>query len=138
MSLMITVVIVVINEVLNSISFSLIKWIKFANLSTEAGALVKVMFICYFFNTAIILLLINMNLSEHEPTQFWGFINGQYTDYSPKWYSDVGYQIYQTFLVQMLMPYVFLLIELLTIGIFRGLDTGCTCNKQKTKTKNIH
>lgn len=36
------------------------------------------------------------------------------------------------------MPFVNLLIELLLIGIFKGLDTGCTCNKRKTKSKNIH
>lgn len=38
----------------------------------------------------------------------------------------------------MFMPYILLVVEVITIGINRGLDTGCTCNKRKTKAKNIH
>lgn len=94
MSIVITVVVIVINEVMTMITFSLIQWIKFANRSQETGAIVKVLFISYFFNTAIILLMVNMNMGEHSPDEVWSFINGRYKDYSPNWYKDIGYQIY--------------------------------------------
>jgi hypothetical protein len=99
MSTFITIVIIVVNEVLTAITFSLIPMVKFANKSQETGALTKVLFISYFFNTAVIILMVNMNMSEHSPQALWGFLQGRYTDYSAQWYNDVGYQIYQTYFV---------------------------------------
>lgn len=138
MSIIITVVVIVINEVLTAVTFSLIKWIKMGTRSQETAVIVKVLFITYFFNTAIILLMVNMNMGEHEPGEVWSLINGRYKDYSPNWYKDIGMQIYQTYFVQIFMPFVLLLIELLLLGINYGLDTGCTCNKRRSKTKNVH
>lgn len=83
MSIFITVVVIVVNEVLTSITFSLIAMIKFANKSQETGAITKVLFISYFFNTAVIILMVNMNMQEHSPQALWGFLKGRYTDYSP-------------------------------------------------------
>lgn len=58
------------------------------------GAIVKVLFLLYFFNTGIIILIVNMNLKEQYPTEVFGMFNGRYTDYSKKWYTNVGYMVY--------------------------------------------
>lgn len=123
---------------LSLISLSLIQWVKFATRSEEMAAVVKVVFVSQFFNTGIIILILNMNFGEHEPREFWGLFNGRYTDYSPRWYKDVGAQIYQTYFVQMLMPYINLLIEYLLLKLGHCLDGGCGCDKRKTKCKNLH
>lgn len=138
LSILITVIIIVINTVLSVISFSLIQWIKFATRAEEMAAIVRVVFVSQFFNTGIIILIMNMNFSEHQPQAFWKLFNGRYTDYSPRWYRDVGAQIYQTYFVQMLMPYINLLIEYLLLKLSHCLDGGCCCDKRRTKCKNLH
>lgn len=140
LSLLITVIIVVINEVLTVMIFSLVQTIKLANKSSEASIIFKLLFISYFFNTGVIILMINMTLHEHKPaaTVFNNMFTGRYSDYSPQWYTDVGYQIYQTYFVQMFMPWVWLLIEVVQNTINKGVDTGFTFNILKTRSKNIH
>ena len=91
MSLIISIVIVVINQVLTVVSLSLIQWIKYQTKSAETSALVKALFILLFFNSGIIILIMNMDFeSEHEPSELLSLFNGRYTDYSPMWYRDVG------------------------------------------------
>ena len=90
MSLYITIVIIVINEVLNIVTESLVRWIRFATKAEEMSLVVKIVFITQFFNTAIIIMIVNFNFSEHSPQAIWGLFNGRYTDYSPLWFKYVG------------------------------------------------
>lgn len=81
----------------------------------------------------------NMNLVlEHEPQIVFSFFDGRYTDFSPFWYQDVGDQIYQTYFIQMLMPFINLIIEFTMVNIFHCMDSGICCDKRKSKSKNIH
>jgi hypothetical protein len=53
--------------------------------------------------------------------------NGRYTDYNKKWYTHVGYMIYQTYFVQIFMPYFWLGLEYVYyMKLFHYLDTGCS------------
>lgn len=113
LSILITVITVVVNLIISSLTNYLIKSVKYPSITDEMGAVVKVVFIAQFFNTGIIILILNMNLKEHSPKEFWSLFSGRYTDYDPMWYKDVGDQIYQTYWLQMLMPYINFLIELL-------------------------
>ena len=45
-----------------------------------------------FFNTGILLLLVNANL-EDVSVILSPFFDGKYYDYSPEWYGTVGYTI---------------------------------------------
>lgn len=90
----ITFVIVFVNFLMARITYALIQWVKFANKSEEMGAIVKVLFLCYFFNTGISILIVNMNFKEQYPNELFKIFNGRYTDYSEKWYRNVGYMIY--------------------------------------------
>lgn len=38
----------------------------------------------------------------------------------------------------MIMPYINLLIEVLLVGLFQCMDSGCCCRKKKTGCKNYH
>lgn len=55
-------------------------------------------FIAQFFNTGILLLLVNANLSEHTwvPGSQSVLSVGQFFDYAPQWYVDVGFKLVQT------------------------------------------
>ena len=65
-----------------------------------------VVFIVQFFNTAILLLLVNANLSE---TRLWGLnkiFTGPYTDFSQDWYNDVGVIIVSTMVIGAIFPLI--------------------------------
>ena len=53
------------------------------------------MFLAQFFNTAIIILLVNANLGEVKflPKDVKGLFNGPFYDYYPEWYNDVGLKV---------------------------------------------
>jgi hypothetical protein len=60
----ITLTVILVNFIVGQLTYKLIQWIKMANKSEEMGAVVKVLFLLYFFNTGIIILIVNMNLKE--------------------------------------------------------------------------
>ena len=55
-----------------------------------------------FFNTGILLVLVNANLSDVSII-LGTFFDGKFYDYSPDWYGTVGYTIVQTMLVNSVM-----------------------------------
>ena len=66
------------------------------------------MFLAQFFNTAIIILLVNANLGEVHflPKNIKGMFNGPFYDYYPEWYNDVGLKVMQTMVIGMVLPIV--------------------------------
>ena len=46
-----------------------------------------------FFNTGILLLLVNANLEDVSVILSTIMFDGKYYDYSPEWYGTVGYTI---------------------------------------------
>jgi len=92
-------------------------------------------FAAQFFNTALLLLLINANMTEHKPYFLTKYLNGNYYDYSVNWYYNVGEVIVQTMTINALLPYI-------TIGMGFGIPwlkmkldskfTGDPYNTKKT------
>lgn len=56
-----------------------------------------------FFNTGILLVLVNANLEDVSVILSKILFDGKFYDYSPKWYSTVGYTMVQTMLVNAFM-----------------------------------
>ena len=71
MGLYITLVVVIVNDLLCRITESLVRWIRYATKAEEMGMVVKIVFITQFFNTAIIIMIVNFNFKEHSPTLIW-------------------------------------------------------------------
>jgi len=63
-----------------------------------------------FFNTAIVILLANANLSEAIPF-LSGVFNGQFNDYSFDWYSDVGSILVVSMIINAVTPIIEFWIE---------------------------
>jgi hypothetical protein len=91
MGIMIAIFIVVINLILQMIIIRLVDWIGEDTHSQQLETITNLVFIAQFFNTGILMLLINANMTEHQPTFITSMLNQDYYDYVPKWYSDVGY-----------------------------------------------
>lgn len=67
--------------------------------SEQLASITNGVFIAQFFNTGILLLLVNGNMTEHEPYFITKYIKGPFYDYQPLWYSNVGFKIVQTMLI---------------------------------------
>ncbi len=80
-------------------------------------------FAAQFFNTAILILLVYANLEEVYPVA-GQLLNGEFGDYSPRWYTLVGNQIVQTMLLGAFIPIITEIIGKLTAGFARCRDRG--------------
>ena len=92
-------------------------------------------FIAQFFNTAILILLVYANLEEVSPS-LGSILDGQFRDYSPKWYTLVGNNIAQTMLLNAFMPIITESIPVLIASLQRCRDRGFAMgDKALYKTK---
>ena len=102
----IMVLIITINVILRTITVMLITWIGYDTYSMQMTKIINGVFIVLFFNTAILLLLVNANLSDVSGLLGRVF-DGRFYDYSPQWYVTVGDQLVQTMLLNAFMPPIF-------------------------------
>lgn len=92
------------------------------------------MFAAQFFNTGILLLLINGNMTEHSPHFITKNIQGPFYDYMPDWYTNVGAKIVQTMMINAVLPYAGLVGAFVVPALKRKVDRGC-CGGDIYKTK---
>ena len=85
----VTIFIVVLNVVLKMTAISLISWIGYDTFSELMTKITNGVFIVLFFNTGILLLLVNANLADVS-NALSNIFNGPFYDYSPRWYATVG------------------------------------------------
>ena len=91
--------IIAINLVLKIVIIKSITWVGEDTNSEQLASITNGVFVAQFFNTGILLLLVNGNLTEHEPHALTKYVHGPYYDYQPKWYSDVGFKIVNTMII---------------------------------------
>lgn len=138
---MITVIIVVINIILKTTSIKLITWIGYDTHSEMITKITNGVFIAQFFNTAILILLVNANFAEFN-IPFTSFFNGPYLDYTYNWYGFVGNRIVQTMIINALMPLGTELIPIITKRLAQRKDQNWEKDRLKaeyvTKTTQIY
>ena len=131
----ITLIITVINQVLTAVSISLITWIGYDTHSEMLTKITNGVFAAQFFNTAILILLVYANLDEVDENA-GKLLDGQFRDYSPKWYTLVGNNIVQTMFINAFMPIITETIPVVVSGLKRCVDRGfCTSRDSVYSTK---
>jgi len=83
------------------------------------------------------MLLINANMTEHSPKFITGILSQDYYDYVPKWYSDVGYQILQTMIINAIKPPIMVFIGWAIPALKRWLDRKRTADIYTTKKTSM-
>jgi hypothetical protein len=114
----------------------LVDWIGFPTETERLSKTTNVTFVVQFFNTALLLMLVQGNFSE-QPITFW-LDNGAYTDFNPAWFLAIGNIIIGTMRFNSVYPLIeAFLYWFMRLG-FRCLDSGCKCcNKYNTKSTSI-
>jgi len=90
-----------------------------------------------FFNTGFIILLVNANLTEHEPVEFTKLIKGPFYDYMPQWYIDVGMKIVLTMTINMIMPIISCAISFILPQVKVWYDSKGTFSPYVTRSKSM-
>ena len=67
MGLVIAIFIVVVNLILQIVIIESVTWIGEDTHSQQLTTITIIVFIAQFFNTGLLLLLINANMTEHQP-----------------------------------------------------------------------
>lgn len=86
-------IIVVVNAILKIASIKLCEWVGLGTQSGQRALITNTVFLAQFFNTGFLVLIVSANLREHEPKAFTNNFDGEYTDYVPDWYIEVGLTI---------------------------------------------
>jgi hypothetical protein len=60
---------------------------------------------------------------------------GNYDDLNPSWYANVGVTIVFTMFINVIVPHISALLEMLFVFVYRCCDSGCTKGR-KTKKSN--
>jgi hypothetical protein len=136
-SKVVAVSISVVNTILRTILILLVKFIGEDTKSEQTRSVKVAVFITQFFNTAILLLLFNANMSENSIPILSEVLRGEYTDFHEEWYSDIGC----TILKAMIVAAVFPVIEFVMFGsmkyAFQLLDRGFSSNMFNSKKKTV-
>jgi len=123
------------NIVIREVNIRLIGIIGYHTESQQIKAVMTSIFIATFFNTAILLLLTNANLSE-TVLSFLP-LDGSYTDLTENWYNSVAPSLVYTMQINSVYIYVDFAISYGMKLLFRCLDSGIWCCKKKDYTKKI-
>jgi len=115
-------IIIAVNLILKTVIIKGITWVGEDTNSEQLSSITNGVFLAQFFNTGILLLLVNGNMSEHWPKQITQYVKGPFYDYMPEWYSNVGFKIVQTMIINSIMPYVGLATGFIIPAIKRKLD----------------
>ena len=141
----VTGVIIAVNVILKHLTIFLVAQIGYETHSEVMTKTTNGYLIALFFNTGVLMLIVNANLTEVS-TPLGTIFHGVYHDYSPKWYAKVGNTLCYTMLINAFMPFIFEVLEILERWFFIARDSGmwCKCGKRKheryykTKQKQIY
>ncbi|RHY90031.1 hypothetical protein DYB35_001248 [Aphanomyces astaci] len=125
------VIVVVINSCLTPVLRYLVLKQKSHTRSGVVVATVTKIFIAQFFNTALIVLLLNANMDDVMDKSGAGasvngvkIFSGKYSDFSVSWYNDVGISLMLTMLINMVSPHAGVFITYVVVEFQRFSDRG--------------
>jgi len=115
----------------------MIKKVGYWTVTGEITAIMITVFIMTFFNTAILLLLADANLSEIKILS-WIPLKGPFPDLTEEWYIVIAPSLVLTMFLAACTPPIEIITAAITTVIGRSLDQGCSnycCCKPAEGTK---
>lgn len=129
--------IVAINYILRLFIIKLIVFLGKDTESEQTKLITNGIFIVQFFNTALLLLLVNANLDEQSGL-FSLVFSGAVPDFNSWWFSDIGNTLVGAMMFNVYWPVFEFFMWFGYRTLFRQLDRGLvSCNANKTKKITI-
>jgi len=130
----ITLIIIIFNTILKLVIINAITWVGEDTYSERLASITNGVFVAQFFNTGLLLTLVNANITEHSPKFVTQFFSGEHYDYGPDWYDQVGSKITQTMLINAILPYVGLCTTILIPKVKQMMDNKDPYQTKKTSS----
>jgi hypothetical protein len=133
----VTIGIVAINFILRLFIIKLIIYIGKDTESEQCRLITNGVFIVQFFNTALLLLMVNANLSE-QGSFFSIFSRGSgMSDFNSQWFNDIGTTLIKAMIFNVYWPVVEFFVFFGMRSTFRLLDRSLSCDTDRTKKTTI-
>jgi len=134
-SLLIWIMVFVINIVNIMLKFFLRKFIKYERKHDKTEEVVSTTFLLFFvtyFNTAVILFMVNINFDLNLP-EWFPILAGEYDDLTVEWYRNVGSSIIMTMIIGIFSPHIANSFWWILGFAKRLWDRKCTCDYKRTR-----
>lgn len=105
--------------------------------SEQTELITNVVFVCQFFNTAILLLLVNANLKPQEIPIISTFFTGNIADFDEYWFNDIGNTIVGAMIFNVYFPVAEFIGFFCMRTAFRFMDRGFSFSSDSTKKTTI-
>ena len=126
-----------INFVLRLILINICKYMAKTTESEQTELITNAVFVCQFFNTAVLLLIVNANLKPQEIPILSSVFQGNLSDFDSDWFNDIGNTLVGAMIFNIYFPVAEFLGFWAMRTTFRFLDRGCGCDVKKTKKTTI-
>jgi len=120
----------VINILLSTIVYKLVKFERHWNRTTEVQSRALYLLIVQFINTGALVLLLNADI----PSSLWLFRVGRFNDLTSQWYKSAGSPIVLTMVINIVLPHVFPLLQVFIKSCLRCIDRRCTFDRTLTRS----
>ena len=111
--------------------FYLVRKLDYDQESHHLHLTVQITFWMQFFNTAILLVIVNANMTESYTT--FGLVGGSLQDFNRTWFKLIGNTIVGTMVINSIIPFVTALFNDCLKGMERVMDRG-SCLKSSYVT----
>jgi hypothetical protein len=139
---LVTVVITVVNLIIRDVVIWMIKKVGYHTNTAEISAIMVTIYVATFFNTGILLLLADANLSQVKMLSWLPGFKGPFPDLTEEWYIVIAPSLILTMVLNAIAPWISVCSGLASQAVFRGLDQGfstylCCKPDKTTKCKTI-
>ena len=136
-TLSISVFLSTFNYIIRTIAIIMITWVGYNTQTKVLERVTYVTFVCQFFNTSFLLLLMNADLSEQPGSTdfFWG----ELPDFNSQWFRTISNTLMETMIFNAIYP----ILEFLGYWALRYWSRCtdrpcCSYNKYETKKRSIN
>ncbi|GLD95046.1 hypothetical protein PINS_up003671 [Pythium insidiosum] len=139
LSVLSVLMVVSINLLLARILNVLVIMEKHHTQTAQVVSRVTKVFLAQFFNTALLLIIINANLDyffdspESISLDSFPILNGKYSDFSPSWYMDVGVSLILTMIINTFSPHVYVVFNYVFVEAQRFADRSFSFDYSLTR-----
>ena len=126
-----SIITLIINIFLSTIVYGLVSYERHWNRTNEIQSRAVYLLIVQFINTGALVLLLNADI----PSSLWLFRVGRFSDLTTQWYSSAGSPIVLTMLINIVLPQIYPLLQIIYASILRCIDRSCSFDRSFTRSR---